>query len=589
MITYDRFFIAGSWTAPNSPELLDIRSPHDRTVIGRTAQGLPADVDRAVAAARDAFDEGRWPRTAPAERIAVIRRLNALREADAEKIAASPSPRPFHKPSVSAISTRTRPADDQEKECKNPVNQGNVRQSKFSSAAGHTSHTTRNSSVFARSLLGTVTRRLPFMLERRSAVRKTVCLVESPRTGAGQDAARSLANWGYRTVILVDRPEKLDQFLLDDYQDIGTSIVGCDTSSATAIVEAALGIAGDDLAGVTSVYEYFVAVAAEAAAALNLPGPAPEAVHRCRSKAGIRSACDSAPGLNPRYELVHDVAGALSAAEKTGFPVVVKPVGLTGSVFVRRCDDASEVTRITGHILGSGSYLGVEMDPTVVVEEYLAGPEYSVEAFDGRGLGITAKTSGPLPYFVELAHRFPSTVEPDVADLIVETAERGLRAVGLDWGPAHVEVKFADRAQRVPRLIEVNPRVGGDRVPELVRLATDIDLTARHMAAVVGRPRPEPSAAAAPAAAIRFVAMPDTGELTSIDGVEEARHGAGVTEVHIKNRIGDVYRSHGSNRDRIAHVIATGPSAADALKNATGAAGELRFGWKPIEGGAEYV
>ncbi|MFJ2605351.1 ATP-grasp domain-containing protein [Streptomyces sp. NPDC087425] len=420
-------------------------------------------------------------------------------------------------------------------------------------------------------------------------MRKTVCLVESPRTGAGQDAARSLANWGYRTVILVDRPEKLDQFLLDDYRAIGTSIVGCDTSSAAAIVEAACGIAGDDLAGVTSVYEYFVTVAAEAAAALNLPGPAPEAVRRCRSKAGIRSAGDLVPGLNPRYELVHDVTGALSAAEKMGYPVVVKPVGLTGSVFVRRCDDATEVTRISEHILGTASYLGVAMEPTVVVEEYLEGPEYSVEAFDGRGLGITAKTSGRLPYFVELAHQFPATVEPGVAELIVETAERGLRAVGLDWGPAHVEVKFADREQRIPRLIEVNPRVGGDRVPELVRLATGIDLTARHMAAVVGRPEPEPATAAAPAAAIRFVAMPDTGRLASIDGVEDARNGDGVTEVHIKNQIGDVYRSHGSNRDRIAHVIATGPHADDALKNATSAADRLRFGWDPIEGAAEYV
>ncbi|MFJ2902379.1 ATP-grasp domain-containing protein [Streptomyces sp. NPDC087212] len=420
-------------------------------------------------------------------------------------------------------------------------------------------------------------------------MRKTVCLVESPRTGAGQDAARSLANWGYRTVILVDRPEKLDQFLLDDYRAIGTSIVGCDTSSAAAIVEAACGIAGDDLAGVTSVYEYFVTVAAEAAAALNLPGPAPEAVRRCRSKAGIRSAGDLVPGLNPRYELVHDVTGALSAAEKMGYPVVVKPVGLTGSVFVRRCDDATEVTRMSEHILGTASYLGVAMEPTVVVEEYLAGPEYSVEAFDGRGLGITAKTSGRLPYFVELAHQFPATVEPGVAELIVETAERGLRAVGLDWGPAHVEVKFADREQRIPRLIEVNPRVGGDRVPELVRLATGIDLTARHMAAVVGRPEPEPATAAAPAAAIRFVAMPDTGRLASIDGVEDARNGDGVTEVHIKNQIGDVYRSHGSNRDRIAHVIATGPNADDALKNATSAADRLRFGWDPIEGAAEYV
>ncbi|MBW8793283.1 MAG: aldehyde dehydrogenase [Streptomyces sp.] len=87
MITYDRLYVAGSWTAPGDPELLDIRSPHDQTVIGRAAQARPADVDRAVAAARAAFDEGPWPRTPPAERIAAVRRLNALREADAERIA----------------------------------------------------------------------------------------------------------------------------------------------------------------------------------------------------------------------------------------------------------------------------------------------------------------------------------------------------------------------------------------------------------------------------------------------------------------------------------------------------------------------
>ncbi|MFJ3799324.1 aldehyde dehydrogenase [Streptomyces sp. NPDC090088] len=87
MITYDRLFVAGSWVEPSSPELLDIRSPHDQEVIGRAAQARPADVDRAVAAARAAFDEGTWPHTAPAERIAVIRRLNALREARADEIA----------------------------------------------------------------------------------------------------------------------------------------------------------------------------------------------------------------------------------------------------------------------------------------------------------------------------------------------------------------------------------------------------------------------------------------------------------------------------------------------------------------------
>ena len=87
MITNDRLFIGGEWTTPSDPTRLDIVSPHDQSVLGRVVQALPADIDRAVAAARAAFDEGPWPRTAPEERIAVLRRLNALREARAAEIA----------------------------------------------------------------------------------------------------------------------------------------------------------------------------------------------------------------------------------------------------------------------------------------------------------------------------------------------------------------------------------------------------------------------------------------------------------------------------------------------------------------------
>ncbi|MEU5480118.1 aldehyde dehydrogenase [Streptomyces mirabilis] len=87
MITYDRLFIGGSWAEPSNPELLDIASPHDRSVVGRAAQAHPADIDRAVAAARASFEAGAWRLTPPAERIAVLRRFNALREKNAEKIA----------------------------------------------------------------------------------------------------------------------------------------------------------------------------------------------------------------------------------------------------------------------------------------------------------------------------------------------------------------------------------------------------------------------------------------------------------------------------------------------------------------------
>ncbi|WP_172381189.1 aldehyde dehydrogenase [Streptomyces sp. MNP-20] len=87
MITYGRLFVGGSWAEPSDPRLLDIASPHDRTVIGRAAQARPADIDRAVSAARESFEAGAWRLTPPAERIARLRRFNALREESAEEIA----------------------------------------------------------------------------------------------------------------------------------------------------------------------------------------------------------------------------------------------------------------------------------------------------------------------------------------------------------------------------------------------------------------------------------------------------------------------------------------------------------------------
>ena len=89
MITRDKLFIGGSWVQPSDPELLEIRSPHDQSVLGRVAQATNADIDRAVAVAREAFDHGPWPHTTPGQRQDIIRRLNTLRESRADEVAAA--------------------------------------------------------------------------------------------------------------------------------------------------------------------------------------------------------------------------------------------------------------------------------------------------------------------------------------------------------------------------------------------------------------------------------------------------------------------------------------------------------------------
>jgi len=77
MMESKKLFIGGEWVEPSSSAVIDVFSPHDEERVGRVPEGREADVDRAVAAARKAFDEGPWPRMSGAERSAVMANLGA--------------------------------------------------------------------------------------------------------------------------------------------------------------------------------------------------------------------------------------------------------------------------------------------------------------------------------------------------------------------------------------------------------------------------------------------------------------------------------------------------------------------------------
>jgi aldehyde dehydrogenase (NAD+) len=75
---YDKLFIGGEWVGPAGTGTIDVISPHSEERVGRVPEGTNADVDRAVAAARQAFDEGDWPRLSPEERQQAVRRFADL-------------------------------------------------------------------------------------------------------------------------------------------------------------------------------------------------------------------------------------------------------------------------------------------------------------------------------------------------------------------------------------------------------------------------------------------------------------------------------------------------------------------------------
>ena len=74
--SFDRFFIGGEWVKPSSSETFTVVSPYTEEVLGTAPAAQEADIDAAVAAARDAVENGPWARMSGVERAEGMRRLH---------------------------------------------------------------------------------------------------------------------------------------------------------------------------------------------------------------------------------------------------------------------------------------------------------------------------------------------------------------------------------------------------------------------------------------------------------------------------------------------------------------------------------
>lgn len=372
-------------------------------------------------------------------------------------------------------------------------------------------------------------------------------LVESNTTGSGRLFCASARLMGLRPVLLARDPGRYPYVAAGG---IESQVV--DTYSVDAVSHACSGLDGR-VAGVTSSSEYFIVTASEVAASHDLPHPDPQAVRRCRDKGTQRAALVAAGVPGPDYAVARTPADAVAAAAGIGLPVVVKPVAGSGSIGVRRCARLDEVRRAAGEVLSADpAQLALPRQAAVVVEEYLHGPEYSVETLDERVVGITAKRLGTQPYFVETGHDFPAPLERGEQIAIGDTAVAALRALGLGWGPAHVELR---QTAGGPRIVEVNPRLAGGMIPRMVLEATGVDLIWHAVARATGRAEP-PRPTRSRAACIRFLVAEAPGRLLGISGVAQAWRVPGVVAVGQLCEAGqDVVLRH-SFQDRLGYVIA---------------------------------
>jgi biotin carboxylase len=290
---------------------------------------------------------------------------------------------------------------------------------------------------------------------------------------------------------------------------------------------------------------------------------------RATNKKQMRRAFEAGGAPSPISFGAATAEEVLAAAERIGRPLIVKPSRNSGSRGVTRLNDSAGQQEV----IAAFEYAVRESrDKSAVVEEFVEGPEFSVEilVWDGQPhvLTITDKETSGAPHFVETGHCEPSRQNYAGRQAIQRGAVAGVKALGIDWAAAHAELKLSPRG---PVLIEVGARLGGDYITtELVPRSTGIDMVESAINLALGRvpdltPRHTPHGAA-----IRFL-TPAPGKVVAVEGVERAKAMHGVKIVEVDVAVGDQVPPLTSSLTRVGHVIAEGITADEAVANAEAA------------------
>ena len=207
-------------------------------------------------------------------------------------------------------------------------------------------------------------------------------------------------------------------------------------------------------------------------------------------------------------------------------------------------------------------------DHSVLIEQFIEGPEFSVEIIVWQGeahvLTVTDKKTTEAPFFVELGHNQPSVFPEEMQAKLKDAAVAGVKALGLDNCAAHAELKLMDGE---PYLMEIGARLGGDFIStELTHLSTGVDMVAAAIDVALGnepdlRPKEAPKGVC-----IRYF-TPQPGRLTAIHN-QELLNGSHVYDAEIYHQVGDMIPEVRSSLDRSGHVIVTAPTVQEAIKRA---------------------
>jgi biotin carboxylase len=318
--------------------------------------------------------------------------------------------------------------------------------------------------------------------------------------------------------------------------------------------------------------------AAKVAERLGLPGLPVRVAELACDKLAMKKCFRDAGVAVPWFQEVATPQELQRIAVERGRDLVIKPVDSRGSRGVQRVALVAD--------LAKAFVLAQSYSPTqrVMVEQYLDGPQVSTESLVTGGQCFTPGFSDRnyeflelyAPFFIENGGDLPSHLPQETQEKVRNLVARAAQALGVREGTVKGDIVIH---KNEPYVIELAARLSGgffctreiplntgvDFIGAAIRIAlgekvAEADVTPKHFTPVIQR-----------------YVFPKPGTVRTVDGAEEARRVAGVAELVITARPGDVIPPAGDKRPSGAMVLATGKNRDAALKAANDALSLIRI------------
>ncbi|USL45553.1 ATP-grasp domain-containing protein [Priestia megaterium] len=253
------------------------------------------------------------------------------------------------------------------------------------------------------------------------------------------------------------------------------------------------------------------------------------------------------------------------------YPVILKPIDGSASENIYRLQNEEELNCFL-------KQNDITFKP-MLIEEYLSGNEYSVEALTINGehqiLAITDKVVDQN--FVELAHIVPAKVTSLKEKIIEDYVKEFLDVIELKFGPSHTELIFT---QEGPKIVESHNRPGGGGIVHLVKLVYGIDVVKATLEYIKDKTYTINEKKFG-GAAVRFL-TPFPGEIISMADRLIDEENVHRSELYVKK--GDIIKELKSSHDYLGYIMCTGNNPEQAMSNCKNYLNALDINIKDIKG-----